>query len=153
MTNLTSDEKMGLPIVIVMAMIVALRFFTPAFMWFDVRTMDVQHTQVGDLPEVDFDRAVVRPFQGSWQVVIRKLEPWGWVGYCSTDTNYRPYLTDSALPNPLYLDWFTADDTCYESLPCGQYDIIVTWKVWPRSIIFERTVSRTDRFNIVCPAT
>jgi len=151
MRNLTRDEMFGLPVIICLVLIVAMRFAMPAGLWLDISDLAVHDTAHGAIPEMTWDRNIVRPFDGSWQVVIRIRQGDGWVTHCSTPTNFRPYLPDSALPVPLRLDWFTDDYECYERMPCGEYDMTATWRVWPGSMLFERTVTRGAKFSVVCP--
>ena len=151
MRRLTRDEIFGLPILAALLIYVALRFAMPVWVWFDVAALDVQNTVQDAMPLVTLDRTIHREFDGSWQAVIRQSDDaGGWVSVLSTPVNERPYLPDSRLPEPVTLEWLV-DAPGMDRLPCGAYDLIVTWRVWPDSPVWERTLRRHDSFSIVCP--
>lgn len=150
MNKLTLDERIGVPVVVAVAFAVAFRFLVPTSHWFSVDQMDVQDATSWEGVKIDFDRTITRDFFGAWRIDMRKEVPDGWVSVCSTQWQPNNYTTNSALPDPVTLEWFTwVEPRCYQLDEPGRYEITATWVINPGSWLFERQIKRMDRFNIL----
>lgn len=100
--------------------------FWPASYWIEVRSVRVFDSQSGDPVVMAVDRTINREFEGHWVASIRRLEGGQWVAYCTAYgmANYEP---GASLPDPLVLQWWTAQD-CHP-LPVGKYIVKTTWRI------------------------
>jgi hypothetical protein len=148
MSGLHVDEKIGVPLMTLMAAVVAFLFLTPAGFWFRVDRMDVLDAATAGQITIDYDRTIRRDFHGEWRATIRRQRDNGWEVVCSTDWTPNDYQIDAVLPEPVTLEWFLwTDPQCYQLGP-GAYEASVTWVVNPGSWVFERKVRRTDGFLV-----
>lgn len=143
---MTLDERLGVPLVFLLCALAGFMLFWPASRYLAIDTFDVQDAVVGQVPEVSYDRRIVRDFDGRWQVSMwRNGESWCAAG------NERRYDTDALLPRPVTLDWLTyTDPRCYEALPPGDYEIyLVIWINTSSSWLWQREVRRSDTFSVL----
>jgi hypothetical protein len=148
MSGLHVDEKFGVPLVALIAAIVAFLFITPASFWFRVDRMDIRDAARWQDVTVDYQRTIRRNFDGAWRAMIRREVDGGWEVICATDWQPNDYQTDAALPEPVTLEWMVwTEPDCYRLAP-GAYEATVTWTLNPGSWLFERQVKRSDRFMV-----
>lgn len=100
----------------------------PATYYFEPRKLVVPDTKPYTPVIMSFEREIHKNFLGKWSVTVRKFSAGGPVVVCAADgkANYR---TDSVLPNPLTLDWWTGG-VC-QTLPEGDYMISTSWEIHP----------------------
>lgn len=101
----------------------------PPQLWLDVHSVVVANTRAGVQPTMNVDRSINQPFVGTYIVDVEKKMPSGrYYVVCSVQhsTNYRP---EAALPEPLYLDWWTWPETCV--LDAGRYRVETSWRIEP----------------------
>ena len=149
MRNLSVDERLGLPVVLAIALWVLLQFAFPASFWFDVGQVDVHDAENSATAPVDYPRVIERDFDAIWFVKIRRRTDDGWETVCVSPERREPYSTDSVLPaGGPDLEWFVwTEPRCY-TLPPGEYDIRAEWTINPGSWLWERGVVREDTFII-----
>lgn len=99
---------------------------TPASVWLDVRSVEVENTTAGVTPEMHVDRTIKSEFAATWLVEVEKDFGSGFGVYCSAKGE-SAYRTDAALPHPLTLDWWTYPTKC--DLPTGRYRVETTWRI------------------------
>ena len=95
--------------------------------FFEVRRVSVGNSVVGDPVILDVDRSILREFNGSYVVEVRKFPQR--TAYCGGygSTRYHP---DATLPEPVTLKWWTFQGDCIgPNLPAGDYIIITYWKI------------------------
>lgn len=148
MSGLHVDEKIGVPLVLFIAAVVAFLFLTPAGFWFRVDRLDIRDAAHATDVTVDYERTIRRDFEGAWRATIRREVQNGWEVICSTAWQPQDYQIDAVLPEPVSLQWLVwTDPNCYQLGP-GAYEANVTWVINPGSWFFERQVKRSDRFMI-----
>lgn len=96
--------------------------------WLEVRSVRVFDAQAGAPVLMAVDRSIERDFYGDWSVSIRRWDAGGWVSYCQA-RGQANYATDSQLPDPLTLQWWTHPG-CHP-LPPGRYVMRTSWTVHP----------------------
>lgn len=116
----------------------ALVHFWPGSYWLDVRSVRVFDARAGEPVLMTVDRTIRHDFQAEWVVSIRRFEPHGIVAYC-TARGTVDYQTDSALPDPLKLRWWTYPD-CHP-LPPGKYTMRTTWNIAGNGLLPSKRVS------------
>jgi hypothetical protein len=148
MSGLHIDEKIGVPFALIVSLMVAFLFMTPASFWLHVNRMDIQDAATWQDVTVDYDRTIRRDFTGEWRAMIRRQVEGGYEVVCASEWQPNDYQTDAVLPEPVTLEWllWTAP-YCYR-LPPGAYEATVTWRINPGSWLFERETRRTDGFLI-----
>lgn len=115
--------------------------FWPASYWFEVRSLHVSDTTVGDPVLMVADRDIKRNFLGTWTVSIRKLGPKGQGVYC-TAVNSTDYEMNSQLPDPLTLSWWTFPHC--DPLPEGKYYIRTTWTIKGNGFFPDKQLSQVS---------
>ena len=148
MKPLYKDERLGVVLSILVAIWVAFYFATPASLWFTVRTFDIKDAMTWQQVTIDFDRTIHRTFPGQWVGKVRKREPHGWVTYATTPVSTLVYQDDSKLPVPVTLEWMLWTEPRAYQLPCGEYEVSITWTINPASPLFRRDITRSDKFRI-----
>jgi hypothetical protein len=121
----------------------------PPSEWLAVRSVVVHPSIEGRPPVLSVEREIKKRFFGEWSATVRKSTEEGFVIACAA-TGSNEYQTDSQIPKPLTLDWWTFPIKC--DLPAGTYRLDTVWKIkapgYPdkhltyRSNLF--TVSRKD---------
>lgn len=102
----------------------------PAGWWFEVDTLHIADSKVGESVPIVVDRHINRNFDASWTVVIRQWDG-GWTAHC-VSTGAGSYKSDAKLPKNPTLAWWTWDK-CHP-LPAGKYEVITVWHLhthWP----------------------
>jgi hypothetical protein len=148
MKPLHTDERFGVIIAIIVAVWVGFYFATPASHWLTIQKMDVQSAARWQDVTIDFKRTIHNTFTGQWVAKVRRKEPQGWVTYATTPVSTLIYQDDSQLPVPVTLEWMIWTEPRAYELPCGIYELAVTWTVHPNSWIFRRETTRFSRFII-----
>jgi len=148
MTGLTVDEKIGVPVTVFIALLVAFLFLTPSSLWFKVNHFDVGSAPTWEGVEIEFDRTISRNFDGEWQVAIRREVEGGWESVCTTAWQPQEYRKNAVLPEPVTLEWLAyVEPQCYE-LAEGTYEVTVTWEINPNTPFMRREVQVVDTFTI-----
>jgi len=148
MVGLTVDEKIGVPVTIFIALLVAFLFLTPSSLWFKVHELDVKSASTWEGVEIDFERTIHRNFDGEWQVDVRRKSEDGWESVCTTAWQPQEYRKDAVLPVPVTLEWLAyVEPACYE-LPQGFYEVTVVWRINPDIPLMTREVKVVDTFTI-----
>lgn len=148
MKPLTRDERFGVVTFLVVVLAVLFRMATPASLWFSVYKLEVSDARCWQDLTVDLDRVIHRDFQGSWVGKVRRKAAQGFVTHATTPLSELPYQTDSKLPEPVTLEWLLWTEPRAYQLPPGEYDGVVTWAVWPHSLIWRREITRNFHFII-----
>jgi hypothetical protein len=148
MRPLHTDERFGVAIALLVALWVGFYFATPAALWFTVRNLDVHDAARWQDVTVDLDRTIHRDFTGEWLAKVRRKEPQGWVTYATTPRTRLRYQDDSQLPIPITLEWLLWTEPRAYELPCGTYDLTITWTVNAASMMFKRDLERSSEFKI-----
>lgn len=103
-------------------------FFWPARYYFDPQKLVVPNTRPHESVVMLFEREINKNFLGRWSVTVRRFTDHGPTVVCSA-AGQANYKTDSILPDPLTLDWWT-EGAC-KTLPPGDYMISTTWEIYP----------------------
>lgn len=120
----------------------------PAGWWFEVRSVRVFDSVSGGPVLMAVDRTIHRDFRGAWVASIRKLERGRWVSYC-TASGTTNYSTDSDLPDPLMLRWWTYPD-CHP-LPPGKYAMRTSWIIQGAGPLPDKSVQADSNIFQVMP--
>jgi len=113
---------------------------TPGY-WFDLRSLAVADAKVGKPIPIEYHREFYRDFDGSWRVLIWKLDRGEWTSYCeaSGSWGYR-----KAIPAPEKdLSWLVDGEARCSFLPAGTYTAEVKLAANPGSVL-ERSESITS---------
>lgn len=112
----------------------------PASWWLEVRSVQIQNSNVGEAIVMDVDRSINRPFFGVWRTQTRGVNPDGTltpvVCTASFDTDYK---TESSLPGIVTLDWWTGGKCAW--LPAGRYILSTSWRIEANGIWPDKRVS------------
>lgn len=80
--------------------------------WFDPQEVIISDSRIENPPTVSFKRDIKRDVKMKYQVVIRELR--SKVPVCDPTRGPFTYRTDSELPTPINLIWWTgADERCW----------------------------------------
>jgi hypothetical protein len=109
----------------------------PASFWLEVRAVRVFDSHAGHDVVMAVDRIIKRDFRGEWVASIRRLEQGKWVSFC-TAMGVTNYGSDSELPDPLTLQWWTYPD-CHP-LPVGKYQMRTSWVVLGEAFLPDKSV-------------
>lgn len=108
------------------------RWLSPASLWFTVEKVQVFDAKIGEVPVMDVERTIHKPFHAEWIVEIQNVttgKP-ALVQGCpgKGENDYRP---QDKLPvgNDLNLDWWIWPTKC--KLPKGKYRLDTLWNVDP----------------------
>lgn len=113
--------------------------------WMRVNSVTVPDTATGQLPQMAVDRQIIRPFQGTWHVMVRRQQGEFWAVTCAASGggNYR---TDAVLPDPVTLAWWT-EGKCVVLEP-GKYQISTSWNISPKSGAEKRLLVESNIFEV-----
>lgn len=117
----------------------------PAGWWFSVGEMRVLDTHAGVAPIVIVDRTIRRDFRGKWLVTVMREGAGGFYVHC-TARGENDYRTDSALPVPVDLDWWTTPRRCV--LPPGSYYLRTLWTIHPTWLPAKEVRTRSNVFRV-----
>ena len=120
----------------------------PASFWFDVASVRVEDSRVGGPVIMAVSRTIHRDFTGEWTTSLRRLQDGKWIAYCTASgaTNYQ---TDSSLPDPLTLQWWTYPD-CHP-IDEGKYIMRTTWRIKGMGFLPDKEVQATSNIFVVNP--
>lgn len=123
-------------------------YLIPASTWLEVKDVRVFDSKVGQPVLMAVARKINFDFNGTWVAGIRRLEPDGWSLYCPA-AGSTPYRTDSALPSPLTLKWWTYP-SC-DPLPPGKYQMRTTWTIKGDGLLPDKTVTADSNIFEILP--
>jgi len=120
----------------------------PASWWLKVESVRVEDSRVGNPVIMAVNRTIERDFSGEWLSSLRRLQDGRWVSYCTASgaTNYQ---TDSSLPDPLTLQWWTHPD-CHP-IDEGKYIMRTTWRIKGMGWLPDKEVRATSNIFVVNP--
>lgn len=101
--------------------------FLPPSYWFQVHSIMISDSFIGNPIEVDYDRTINNAFKGSYIVTVRKkVNSGGFYTYCKAndDVDYR---LDNELPDFVSLKWYTYPTEC--ELTAGTYRVDTLWEI------------------------
>jgi hypothetical protein len=124
-------------------------YVIPASVWLQVHDVRVFDAKVGSPVQMVVARTIKLDFNGTWVAGIRRLEPDGWTLYCPASGS-APYRTDSVLPNPLTLAWWTFPD-CSKPFPPGKYQMRTTWTIQGDGFFPDKTVTADSNIFEILP--
>lgn len=102
----------------------------PATFWYTPGTMKIDDVYVGQPIELKYEGGAVRPFLGSYSVVLRDIHTSGIVGEMGSNKfNYNPF---ALRPDPLYMDWWAPGDERISFPEEGDYVLETCWSVHAR---------------------
>lgn len=123
-----------------------LKALLPIEWWFDVRSVQINSVQSGEVPRVRVARSIRRPFTANWIVTVRRSEDNGFETFCSREgrSDYRPF---SELPAHTDLNWWLGippNDPCPAMIP-GRYLVTFAWQIEvegisPRVVRFDSNI-------------
>lgn len=109
--------------------------FPPA-RWYELASVRVNDTFIGQDVTLTPARTIHRDFRGSYTVTVFRVGPDDrWTQVCTGGLSV-PYRTNSALPVPVTLDWWTAgaEPPCQEALGVGRFVLETCVNVGPFSL-------------------
>lgn len=133
---------------LLLAVFLAVAHFWPSSFWFEVRSLRVFDSVLGEPIPMAVDRTIRRDFSGRWVSTIRRLEGGSWVSYCTAE-NTTNYSVDAKLPDPLYLQWWTFPG-CYP-LGVGKYTLRTTWRIEGVGLLPDKWVTANSNIFEVKP--
>ena len=101
----------------------------PITYWYELRSVSVADAHAGQPIILRVDRSINHSFVGEFDVILRRLTPDGWQVVCTGDGG-GDYRTDSALPDPLTLEWWSNGGCTVIDQP-GKYMVSTTLQVFP----------------------
>lgn len=122
----------------------------PASIWFAVDHIRIADTVEGGQPEMDVSRTIKRPFSANWRVELEREMAPGTFVFQTKATGENRYSTDSKLPDPLTLDWWTYP-TLWNLEP-GRYRTETCWEIDPPQPFPEKRVCVTSNTFTVTKA-
>lgn len=108
------------------ALATAILWVLPMGIWFEVRSVQVLDSVVGQSPRMIVDRTIRMPFTASWSVTVLNIREDGFEPICSA-SGQNDYDTTNLLPVDLDLDWWTWPTKC--TLPVGQFVVRTVWTI------------------------
>ena len=102
----------------------------PASFWFEVDSVYVDDTVVGEAPHMQVERNIHRAFHADWIVTVMRINASGQpVTWCPAASGHNDYTPEAALPEPLTPDWWMWPAKC--ALLPGHYVLRTTWTIRP----------------------
>lgn len=97
----------------------------PVTEFLQVVELRIPDHEVGDNPQIKYQRNILQPFRGFWVAEIQKRSGSGveTICYGPGAANYDP---NDRLPDDLRLEWIMAKDC---NVPAGEYRIEVGWDI------------------------
>jgi hypothetical protein len=127
-----------------------LKQIVPIAFWFEVRSVEVSSIHAGEIPRVQVDRTIRRPFTAEWIVTLRRMEEDGFSVFCSRQgrNDYRPF---AELPAQTDLNWWMdipPNEQCPPLVP-GNYIMTFAWQVEiegipPRSVRIDSNIFEVE---------
>lgn len=113
------------------------RMSVAASTWFTVPDIFVPDHNVGENPEIRYERSIKEPFQGFWVVEVQRQEGDAFVLECS-GSGVNDYEPADYIPNDMVRwSWFIAK-SCLE-VPPGKYRLRASWVLrrdgWPEKTV------------------
>lgn len=124
MTSIRWWEKVVYALVLFWAVLV----FWPISFWYEVGDVVFPDAMPGQEIELEYNGKVVRPFLGSYSVVVREFTTQEVI--CETNSGRFNYRTGTKRPDPLTMEWWAAGDARCHALPNGIYTVDTCWSIW-----------------------
>lgn len=121
--------------------------YRPANDWFDVKSIYIEDTTIGENPVMKYSRQIKQPFRGRWIAEMQHLQPVGqWVAECiaTGDANYSP---DKVPPDPLKLSWWTYPIDCAPK-HAGKYRLSTSWTIELPGGLTKQVFAISNTFNV-----
>jgi len=113
--------------------------------WFDVVSITVADSKVGDPIVMRVERVIYSRFHASWIVSVRRVDKDGLELACVA-AGESDYLPEAKLPQPLTLDWWTYPVTC--NLNPGKYRIDTVWRLDPQGYPQKVVAASSNVFEV-----
>ena len=113
----------------------------PASYWLEVRSVRVTDATPNTQPLLYVDRTINRPFQGTWNVTIKRIDAHQEMVACAENAVVF-YEPKHRLPPVITLGWWT-NGTC-TSLPPGFYVVDTIWDIKGNAIMPTKSVHTTS---------
>lgn len=131
---------------LVLLMVAISIYFTPTSVWFEVTSIHVEDSVVGDTPVMVVDRVIHRDFSGEWLAEVERINANGKTTPVCVATGRDRYNDTAVYPDPLTLDWWTFPMKCF--LPTGAYRLETTWTLEIPIVGQRVVVARSNRFEV-----
>lgn len=122
------------------------RAATPAHDWFVVRNVNVPDFIEGADPLMVYDREVIKPFNGTWNVDIRQVSGGTQFNIC-TGSGVSSYKPSEKLPAAGVLLSYFIGKKC--DLPPGTYIMEATWELRPPGYPTKETSFTSNQFQVL----
>lgn len=100
----------------------------PASLWLEVRSVGVEDSTYGQPIIMHVDRHVYRPFEGEYNVELRRVAS---REVACNGINAIEYDADAMLPDPLTFKWWAYGlPGCDYPIAAGQYFIVTCWNIF-----------------------
>lgn len=126
-------------------------YLWPMSYWFDVRTVHVNDSRVGEPITMLVDRDVKESFLGMYYVTIHKWKTNGPSAYCRMQGGPWEYKKGAVYPVPLTLLWWTEGSNDCARPPPGQYQITTRWVNVGNGLLPEKSVTAVSNIYTVHP--
>lgn len=113
----------------------------PASYWLEVRSVRVSDATTSTQPLLYVDRTIHRPFQGTWNVTIKRLDLHQEIVACAENARVF-YEPKHRLPPVITLGWWT-NGTC-TALPPGFYVVDTIWEIRENVLMPDKSVRTTS---------
>ena len=113
----------------------------PASYWLEVRSVRVTDATPSTQLLLYVDRTIHRPFQGSWNVTIKRIDARQEMVACAENAMVF-YEPKHKMPPVVTLGWWT-NGTC-SSLPPGFYVVDTIWEIRGNMLLPSKTVHNTS---------
>ena len=118
----------------------------PASFWLRVESIYVHSANVGEQPRMEVRRTIKRPFQAEWRVELERKVGDSYV-FVTRAHGSNFYATDSKIPDPLFLDWWTYPKVM--DIRPGIYRLETCWTIQADAPFPEKSVCFVSNdFNV-----
>lgn len=100
----------------------------PTSVYYKLESIDIPDTSVNEPIILRVERFIRREFNGEYFVTVRKKTSEGWEIVCEGNGG-GSYRTDSSLPDPLELGWWSNNKDCNAMKEPGRYFVSTFWKI------------------------
>jgi hypothetical protein len=119
----------GLAFTLIASFVCWLSFATiaPASWWYEIRSVRVVDSTVGETPIMHIDRTIHQDFLGTYIVDVEQMQMDGRFTVVCSAYARTFYRSDAVLPEPVTLDWWSWPIKC--ALLPGRYRVETTWLI------------------------
>lgn len=120
--------------------------FVNASLWFDLRSLQISDSRVGQAVQITYDREFYRDFDGAWRVLVWQVDRGERRSYCEASGSWG--YRKAAPEQHKDLAWLVDGEPRCANLPAGAYAVEVKLTANPGSFVARSEAITSNVFEV-----